>query len=230
MGTEHLVTPVAGLVVQLAHIKGVVKGVGEVVVAAVEYIGGLGQLGFVGDQGLLQELADRLDRDCRNAGVDGLGADARRQLDRLQAGFDTAAQFASAVEHDALAAVDVDDGQFVTGVDQVRVLDLRVLVPDLRPVPGVAQEAGGDVPKGVALLHDVDLGVLRFVDDVLGRGFLLGWHRDDFGRRLGLGLFDRLVFRQNHCIGFLVAGAAGKQDQSGEKPSLYRKALRSARA
>ncbi|MCY1436603.1 hypothetical protein D9M71_527320 [compost metagenome] len=61
------------------------------------------------------------------------------------------------VEHQARLAVDVDEVEDVAGIDQVRVLDLRVHMPDFRPFPWFCQEFAGDIPKGVALDHRVAL-------------------------------------------------------------------------
>jgi hypothetical protein len=41
----------------------------------------------------------------------------------------------------------------------VRVLDVRVDIPDFGPIPGVFQERFGDIPKGVTDLDDVFVGV-----------------------------------------------------------------------
>ncbi|MNJ66307.1 hypothetical protein D3C77_623730 [compost metagenome] len=39
----------------------------------------------------------------------------------------------------------------------MRVLDLRIGVPEFRPFPGFLEEAPGDAPQGVALHHGVPL-------------------------------------------------------------------------
>ena len=62
-------------------------------------------------------------------------------------------------DRDARAPVDVDEMQHVTRIDEMRVLDHRVDVPDFGPIPGVAQEHRGDVPQRVAALDDI--GVRR---------------------------------------------------------------------
>ena len=48
----------------------------------------------------------------------------------------------------------------VAGIDPVRVGDLRVVRPHLRPTPGVAVIARRQIPERVALLHHVRLGHL----------------------------------------------------------------------
>ena len=48
------------------------------------------------------------------------------------------------------------DPDAIAGVDQVRVVDLLVVLPDRRPHPGRAQVGLADVPERVAADHDVD--------------------------------------------------------------------------
>ena len=52
-------------------------------------------------------------------------------------------------------AVQVGQAEDVARIDQVRVLDLRVGLPDFRPQPRPLEEAPGDVPQRVAVLDDV---------------------------------------------------------------------------
>ena len=52
-------------------------------------------------------------------------------------------------------AVEVGQADHVARIDQVRVLDLRVGLPDLRPQPRLAQERAGDVPQRVATLDHI---------------------------------------------------------------------------
>ena len=58
---------------------------------------------------------------------------------------------------DAQARLAIDVGQVddVARIDQVRVLDLPVCLPDFRPQPGLFQETRRDAPERVALLHRV---------------------------------------------------------------------------
>ena len=56
---------------------------------------------------------------------------------------------------DARLAVEVSEAENVTREDQVRVLDLRIRLPDLRPEPRLPEEAAGNVPERVALLDDI---------------------------------------------------------------------------
>ena len=58
--------------------------------------------------------------------------------------------------------------QHVTGIDEVRVLDLRIDLPDLGPEPRILEEHRGDVPERVAALHGVVHG--RVGADELRRG------------------------------------------------------------
>jgi len=74
-----------------------------------------------------------------------------RQRDRI----DRIARARLRVTGDLGAAVDVGQAEHVTRVDQVRVLDLRVGLPDFRPQPRLLEEAGRDVPQGVALADRV---------------------------------------------------------------------------
>src|SRR5690606_11028660 len=68
-------------------------------------------------------------------------------------------------------AVDVHQTDRVARVDQVRVGDLRIDVPDLRPQPGFVQEEGGDIPQGVAFLDHIAIGdVLVEGISALGEG------------------------------------------------------------
>ncbi len=81
----------------------------------------------------------------------------------------------------------------VARIDQVRVRDLRVDVPDLRPVPGVGEELRGDVPQRVARLHHVGRGRVRrhrddaAVDALLAGGRHCDRERDQRGGRHAAG-------------------------------------------
>ena len=96
---------------------------------------------------------------------------------------------------DEQAGLAVAEGQRndVAGVDQVRVIDLRVDAPDLRPYPWVPEEHGRDIPERVAAFHGITHGVRGF--DVLAgdSGLLLGF-RLGFGFGSG-GLGRRFVGR-----------------------------------
>ena len=94
-----------------------------------------------------REIAEGVDRNRRNAGVQRQIAHARRQALDAQAG--TA---------NLRAPVDPDQQQLVAGEDQMRVVDLRIDVPDLGSKPWIAQKVAGDVPQRVAFLHHVFQG------------------------------------------------------------------------
>lgn len=107
-----------------------------------------------------QEAVDLVQRDGRDGLGDRRAADLRRQLDGP-------ARFAT-VQHQARLAIDVDQAEGVAGVDQVGILDLRVGVPEFRPLPWLAEEFPRDVPQGIAPDHrvavrmpfpEVDLGL-----------------------------------------------------------------------
>ena len=51
--------------------------------------------------------------------------------------------------------VDIDETENVTGVDKVRILDVRIYIPDFRPKPWVLEKCCRNVPQGVANLDDV---------------------------------------------------------------------------
>ena len=55
--------------------------------------------------------------------------------------------------------VQVSQADDVAWIDQVRVLDLRIGLPDFRPQPGLLQELPGDVPERVAPFHHISVGV-----------------------------------------------------------------------
>ena len=83
---------------------------------------------------------------------------ADRAVERRRAHFRRQAHGAGALERHARLAVDVAEIQHVAGIDQVRIGDVRVDVPDLRPVPRVLEVHRGDVPQRVAPLDHVPLG------------------------------------------------------------------------
>src|SRR3954464_13235216 len=105
---------------------------------------------------------DRARQKCLNLRVRNRGDRVlQRQLaNAWRQAFDTAS--AAAGDHrSALGNGDrgppivvIDERQGVARIDQVRILDLRVDLPDLGPIPRVAEELRGDVPQRVAALHD----------------------------------------------------------------------------
>jgi hypothetical protein len=80
----------------------------------------------------------------RNGAV--VAADFRRQLD--------SGGSAGLAPQPGLA-VDIHHLEHVAGIDKVRILDVRVRVPDLGPLPRLAQEACRDVPESISLLDRV---------------------------------------------------------------------------
>ena len=116
----------------------------------------------------------------------------------------------------------VGQRQHVAGINKVRILDLRIDLPDLGPEPGVLEEHRRDIPQRVATLDGVvhrrvgadelrglrgSLGGRHLVhgrDGRLGRGHVVGRIRGlgGRGRRRGGGarkfLGRRLAARQEH--------------------------------
>src|SRR5690606_8710729 len=141
---DHRVA-LAGLCVLQAQYIGVLAGAGtQAVVFQADYVGQL--LEAVHDGQVLQE---RLDVRQRNR-------PDRRFLARPRLRGD---------------AVQVGQAQHVTRVDQVRILDLRVGLPDFRPQPRLLQETRRDVPQRVTLFHHVGVRVR-----------VVHFHRDGVGR------------------------------------------------
>ena len=60
----------------------------------------------------------------------------------------------------AVAQMTAGKNELITRINQVRVLYLRVVLPDLGPQPRLLQEAGGNVPKRVALPDDIAVRML----------------------------------------------------------------------
>ncbi len=117
---------------------------------------------LVDDPGTRQERRDRFIRNRRNRFLEGFGADARRQtLEAAAAARDLRAAFEL---NDGPAVVQISERQNVAGENQVRVFDLRVDLPDLRPNPRVAQKHRCDVPQRIAALHHVGVGMPRVQD------------------------------------------------------------------
>ena len=110
---------------------------------------------------------------------------------------------AAVAERDARLAVDVHELQHVARINEVRVLDLGIDVPDFGPIPGVAQEHLGDVPQRVAGFHDVLVGGIRGQRDVAAGG--------DGALALLCGRADR---KQTHGGG--QAGDQAKNDRGTE--------------
>ena len=60
----------------------------------------------------------------------------------------------------AVAKMPAGEHELVAGIDEMRIPDLRIVLPDLRPQPRLLQEARGDVPQRVALPDDVAVRML----------------------------------------------------------------------
>ena len=90
-----------------------------------------------------------------NGAVEGAAAQQRLELRALPRGQCTTCSRAG------LPSRAHRQPQGVARIDEVRILDVRVDVPDLRPQPGIAQEHGGDAPQRVAALDGVGLGRAR---------------------------------------------------------------------
>jgi hypothetical protein len=106
-----------------------------------------------------QECGDRLEGNRGDGFLEWFGANARRQAIHAAAAL---GDLRPAFElNDGAPVIQVRQRQDVAGENQVRVLDLRIDLPDFRPIPRVAQEHRCDVPERVAALHDVSLGMTR---------------------------------------------------------------------
>jgi len=55
--------------------------------------------------------------------------------------------------------VQVGQAQDVTGIDQVRIGDLRIGLPDLRPQPRLLQETCGDIPQRIPFSDHIGVRV-----------------------------------------------------------------------
>ena len=93
------------------------------------------------------ECRDAVVRDREDCAIQRVRAHARRE-----------AHVAAARERDLRPAVHPGERELVPRIDEVRVRDLRIDVPDLRPVPGIGQEFRRDVPERVARHDDVTAG------------------------------------------------------------------------
>ncbi len=119
-------------VLQAPHIGGLPGGGTQAVVFQVDHI--RERLDLVDHAQLLQERLDLLQRNAVDRGL----------LARAGLGHD---------------AVQIGQAEYVTRVDQVWILDLRVGLPDLRPQPGLLQEARRDIPQRVPFAHDIGIRV-----------------------------------------------------------------------
>src|ERR1700704_6353984 len=60
----------------------------------------------------------------------------------------------------ARPAIDVGQIEDVTGIDQVRVMHLRIGLPHLWPLPRALQEARRNTPERISLLHRIGVGMM----------------------------------------------------------------------
>ncbi|MNF96577.1 hypothetical protein D3C84_793720 [compost metagenome] len=104
-------------------------------------------LDLVDDAVAQQKTVDRLQRNAR----DGVGhrrtVHPWRELD--------GAPGSPAIEGQARLTVNVDQRQQIAGVDQIGVLDLRIGLPELGPLPRLTEEFPGDVPECITRRHCV---------------------------------------------------------------------------
>src|SRR5690606_25332354 len=99
-----------------------------------------------------QKAVDRLQRDGGNGFGHRCGAHRGRELD--------GAARSAAVEHQPWLAINIDQAEAVTGIDQVRVFHLGIGMPEFRPLPGFTQKSPRDVPERVAFDYGVLLGMI----------------------------------------------------------------------
>ncbi|MNN56729.1 hypothetical protein D3C81_1716770 [compost metagenome] len=104
-------------------------------------------LGLVDDAVAQQEAVDRFQRDARDGVGHRTAAHPWRKLDGPPRG--------AAIEGQARLAVDVDQRQAVTGVDEIWIFNLGIGLPELRPLPWLTKIFARDVPECVARCHGV---------------------------------------------------------------------------
>ena len=119
------------------------------------------------------------------------------EFDRLAANprLDAARRRVTALQHDLRLTVDIDQTQGVARIDQMWVMDLGIDLPDLRPVPRIAQEDLGDAPEGIAALHHVAVGGIVGERDASARHFRRFRRRGRAGLDRG---FHRRLFVAHH--------------------------------
>ena len=125
-------------ILQAVHIDRLVGGAEQVAFLVAQDIGH--GLEITGDAQIFQVGAVHRSIDCTDRGAPGSPG-------------------AGIIHGQVGLAVDVDQPDHIAGVDQVRVLDLGVALPDLRPLPGFVEEASGDIPERVTFHHHVFGGV-----------------------------------------------------------------------
>ena len=56
----------------------------------------------------------------------------------------------------------VTEKNLVSRVNQVRILDMRIDLPDFGPQPRLVEKSPGDVPQGIAFLDNIAVRVIGF--------------------------------------------------------------------
>ncbi len=117
----------------------------------------------------LQEGADLADRQGRNGIGFVLVTGFRAETDNLLATLHRLAEPGF--------TIDPAQMQYITGVDPVRIGNLRIDVPETGPEPGFGKILAGDIPQGVAFLHYITFGVTRFQPELIGQCCLTHGHQ-----------------------------------------------------
>src|SRR5690606_17040301 len=159
---NHAVACFERRVLYAAGVQLVAGRADDVSVAHRDYVRGGLDLVLVEQRRTAHEARDDVVRNGRDCLAERLAAHLGRQS------LDAGAGLGALGYREPRLAVHVDQPQHVAWVNEMRVGDLRIDVPDLRPIPGVAQEQLGDVPKGVARLHDILAGGLWRQGDAAG--------------------------------------------------------------
>ena len=176
--------------------------------------------------GLRQERGDRRERDR---------VDRDRRESSLRSRGCRRAPLYCEMHHAGVAVGAVRQRQHVTGIDEVRVLDLRIDLPDLRPEPRVLEEHRGDVPQRVAALHGV---VHRRVgaDELRRRLRRFGRRRfvqrgdGGFGRRQVVGRVSAVAGRDGRGrVARPAPAAAATTAQPATRTAAATKAIRAKR-
>src|SRR5258708_1868794 len=150
---------------ETARVNGISFGHDNMQVAGREDIGREFDLFPIEHAGLRHECGHRCVRNGGDGCVERLAADARFNPDAV------AALQLAALQHDLRPAVDIDQAQSIAGVNQMRVVDLGIDLPDLRPEPGIPEENFGDAPQGIAALHHIAVGRIVGQRDTPARHF-----------------------------------------------------------
>jgi hypothetical protein len=120
----------------------------DMAVLARQHIRSVAQHARLDDPTAIEEGIDRLQRNRRDGAIERSGTHFGLEL-----------HIAPAIQHEARLAVHVYQVERIAGINEMRILDLRIVMPELRPAPGIFQEHIGDVPQRIALLHHIGVGV-----------------------------------------------------------------------